>query len=159
MSRRDGNHGMGRRNSCGRSGDRACWRQAWRFCCGCQKGIPTKVIHGTVTYDGQKVPEGTVRFMPIDGTLGPASTSTIVNGEYRVEGRGGVPLGKHRIEVDARKKTGRKIMGTDGRDTREVDETVRLGPDACSDQRSPLRCEVTAKSDGRIDIEIPKTSN
>lgn len=128
----------------------------WWTLCGCgQRGIPMRVIEGTVTCNGQKVPEGTVRFMPIDGTPGPASVATIVDGQYRIEARGGVPLGKHRLEVDARQKTGRKVMGSNGREPTLIDETVRLGPDACAGERSPLRGEVTAQSDGRINIEIP----
>ncbi len=37
----------------------------------------------------------------------------------------------------------------------EIDETVRLGPPLYATDRSPLVYEVTARSSGRIDINIP----
>ena len=123
--------------------------------CGDSK-LATKVLHGTVTLDGQKVETGWLRFVPIDGTPGPASTARIVDGEYRIEARGGVPVGKHRVEVDARKRTGRKVRGDTGTETGMVDETVRLGPEEYAGVQSPLTVELTADSNGRIDIEIPR---
>ena len=98
---------------------------------------------------------GTISFVPIDGTPGPASVGRIVDGQYRIDTRGGVPCGKHRVEVDARKKTGRKVQEDDGYDFRTVDETVRVGPPRYAGNQSPLVREVTADSDGRIDVEIP----
>ena len=69
--------------------------------CGGQNGVSTEVIHGTVTVGGQTPETGRLRFVPIEGTPGPASTGRIVDGQYRIEARGGVPVGKHRVEVTA----------------------------------------------------------
>ena len=128
--------------------------------CGGQKGIPTKVIHGSVTVGDQTPETGRLRFVPIEGTPGPASTGRIVDGQYRIEARGGVPVGKHRVEVHALKKTGRKVLGPgmEGGMT-EVDETVNLAPEQYAGVKSPLKVEVPADSDGRIDIKIPGRLN
>ena len=117
--------------------------------------LASKVIFGTVTCRGEKVEQGHGRFVPIDGTPGPASTAAIVDGEYRIEARGGVPIGKHRVEIVASKKTGRKVMGWNGNEQAMIDETVRLGPQEYEGEGSPLTLEVTAESDGHFDIEIP----
>ena len=123
---------------------------------GCGKESSTKVVYGTVTYAGERVETGQLRFVPIDGTPGPASLAKIVNGEFRIEARGGVPIGRHRVEVEAFKRTGRKVVGRRGLEESMVDETVRLGAQKYAGNQSPLTVEVTADADGRIDIEIPR---
>jgi hypothetical protein len=67
--------------------------------CGC--GGPSDVVQvfGTVTYGGQPLESGQIRFRPIEGTKGPTSGADIANGQYRVTNRGGVPFGKHRVEI------------------------------------------------------------
>ena len=117
------------------------------------------MIHGSVTINGQTPETGNLRFVPIDGTHGPASTGQIVDGQYRIEARGGVPVGKHRVEVNALIKTGRKVTGPGpGGEPTQVDETVNLAPDEYAGEKSLLTVEVVAGSDGRIDIEIPRPS-
>ena len=124
--------------------------------CGGQKGLPTQVVHGTVTISGETPDSGRVRFVPIEGTKGPASMGQIVDGQYRIDARGGVPVGKHRVEVTALKKTGRKVAGSGpSGEPMQVDETVSLSPTEYAGTGSPLVFEVVAGSDGRIDIEIP----
>jgi hypothetical protein len=77
--------------------------------------MQVKVVYGTVTVDDQPVDLGQVIFVPIEDTKGPTSYSPIDAGSYRVEGpRGGVPLGTHRVEVVAKRKTGRKVPGRGG---------------------------------------------
>ena len=127
--------------------------------CGGQNGVSTKVIHGTVTVGGQTPETGRLRFVPIEGTPGPASTVKIVDGQYRIEARGGVPVGKHRVEVTALEKTGRQVTGSGpGGEPMQVDETIDLAPEQYVGAESPLTVEVIAGSDGRINIEIPPRS-
>jgi len=124
---------------------------------GCGKGgLPSKVVFGTVTVGGQKVESGQVRFVPIEGTPGSANAAAIVDGQYRIEGRGGVVVGKHRVEVTAMKKTGRKVQQHNGFEMAMVDETVRVSPPQYAGEQSPIVKDVTADSDGQFDIEIPK---
>jgi len=129
---------------------------AMALAAGCgQGGLESKVVHGTVTVGGEKVDAGEIRFVPVDGTPGPTSVGSIVDGRYKIDARGGVPLGKHRVEVEARKKTGRQVEQYDGFETSLVDETVRVGPEEYAGDESPLVKKVTAASDGQIDIDIP----
>jgi hypothetical protein len=124
---------------------------------GCGKGgLPSKVVFGTVTVAGQKVEGGQVRFVPVEGTPGSANAAQIVDGQYRIEGRGGVAVGKHRVEVTAMKKTGRKVQRHNGFEMAMVDEEVRVSPPRYAGEQSPLLKEVTPDFDGQIDIDIPK---
>ena len=124
--------------------------------CDGERGLPTKVLHGDVSYDGQKVPTGMVLFVPVEGTPGPTSVGRIVDGQYRIDARGGVPTGKHRVQVEARMKTGRQVLGYNGRETIMVDEEVRMGPELYADEQSPLTADIRADSDGTFDIVIPR---
>jgi hypothetical protein len=76
------------------------------LCCGalagCQKqSIERAVVHGKISFAGEPMPSGTIRFVPTEGTKTPPGAAQIIDGKYRVEARGGVPVGTHRIEIEA----------------------------------------------------------
>lgn len=72
------------------------------FAIGCADDRLEKVVlHGTVTYQGKPLPHGQIRFLPMEGTHGPVSGGVISDGHYVADGRGGVPLGQHRVEIRA----------------------------------------------------------
>jgi hypothetical protein len=120
------------------------------------KGLPMRVVHGKVTCGGQTVDDGEVRFVPIEGTSGPVSVGTIVSGEYRIEARGGVPVGKHRVEVRAMRKTAAaRAVAERTTGERMMVAIETFGPPIYDSPQSPLVKEVTSDGDGRIDVEIP----
>jgi hypothetical protein len=123
---------------------------------GCGRGLAAKVMYGSVTCGGENVPGGRISFVPVDGQTPWECATPIVDGKYRIDARGGVPLGKYCVQVDARKKTGRKVQGFNGFEMGTIDEEVRLGPETYSNQHSPLVVEVSADSDGQFDIAIPR---
>jgi hypothetical protein len=114
------------------------------------------MICGSVTCGGEKVTVGRVSFVPIDGSGGRICVAPIADGQYRTEPLGGVRLGKYRVEIDARRKTGRKIQGSNGVEQTMIDEEVRMGPAAYAGDKSPLTTEIRADSDGRFDIAMPR---
>jgi hypothetical protein len=117
------------------------------------RDLPRKSIYGSVSCSGQKASTGALRFTPMEADSPLPSTSAIIaDGQYRVEQFGGVPLGKYRVQVNARAATGRKVKNPMDH---MVDETVSIGSQQYSGFQSPLIVEVTADSDGRVDIEIP----
>jgi len=67
--------------------------------CGGHQGPEIAVVSGKVTYAGQPVAEGMLRFEPMEGTEGPACAAVIKAGRYEVKARGGVPVGKHRVRI------------------------------------------------------------
>lgn len=69
--------------------------------CGKTTGLDKVVVHGTVTLDGQPISNGEIRFIPAPGTAGPISGGPIKDGAYVAQGKGGVPLGEHLVEIKA----------------------------------------------------------
>jgi len=69
--------------------------------CGRERGPERVVVTGTVTYNGKPVSGGTIRFVPVSTSPVPVAGAPIVNGTYRVDGKGGVPVGTHKIQIEA----------------------------------------------------------
>ena len=76
-------------------------------------------VEGTVTYDGQPIPLGSITFLPL-GEGGIKSGDRIVNGVYKVEPRFGPMPGPHRVEIRWNKPTGKKYKNEFGE---ELDRT------------------------------------
>ncbi|WP_437223645.1 hypothetical protein SH661x_003298 [Planctomicrobium sp. SH661] len=58
-----------------------------------------RAVSGTVTYDGTAVAYGTIRFIP--EPTGPVATAVITEGKYLCNGKGGIPVGKVRVEIES----------------------------------------------------------
>lgn len=59
--------------------------------CGCGQQGPARFdVSGTVTYDGQPLPQGTIRFEPdgSKGNHGPVGYAAITDGTYTTKGQG-----------------------------------------------------------------------
>ncbi|MBN1395035.1 MAG: hypothetical protein JW959_08425 [Pirellulales bacterium] len=123
------------------------------FGCNQGSGLDRKILEGDVTCGGEKVSSGTVRFVPIEGTEGPMTVTLIIDGHYRTLNRGGVPLGKHRVEIQAQRATGEKVESPDGK---MIDRTVPVGAKEYGGAKSPLTIEVTADGKTRFDFDVPE---
>lgn len=68
---------------------------------GCRDGNGAQrvVLTGAVTHKGEPVADGTVLFVPCDGTNGPSMAVRIANGQYRADGQGGLPVGSYRVKI------------------------------------------------------------
>ena len=73
--------------------------------CGCGGGYDTGVVEGRVTYRGEPLEKGQIRFIPHESSATWVSGAYIVDGEYRVDTKGGVPVGKHNVEIMAQRPT------------------------------------------------------
>lgn len=63
-------------------------------------------VFGAVTVDGQPVQAGEIRFVPAEGTDAPTAGATITSGEYRVDHKGGVPVGTFQVRISAYRAPG-----------------------------------------------------
>jgi hypothetical protein len=70
---------------------------------GCGQGpqIPRAVVSGRVSYQGRPVADGIIVFVPTKDTKGPSTSAVISGGVYKAVIHGGVPVGTHRVEIDA----------------------------------------------------------
>ena len=73
-------------------------------CGGDKPEIERVEVSGQVTYQGEPVENGRIRFAPTGETNGPVSGGAIHDGEYAVTAKGGVPIGVHRVEITAFEK-------------------------------------------------------
>jgi hypothetical protein len=67
--------------------------------CGKTDGPERISISGSVTYAGQPVAEGEIRFVPAKDTVGPVTLASIADGKYQATSKGGVPVGTHTVQI------------------------------------------------------------
>jgi len=68
-----------------------------------------RVVQGTVIYEEAPITDGLIRFTPLGEKGGPASSAYIENGTFIIDHKGGVPLGKHRVQVEAYRPVDKKL--------------------------------------------------
>ena len=122
---------------------------AFAIVCGCGSGEVLYDIAGSVTFDGQPIPEGSIVFEPdaSQGNMGPAGRAKIVDGRFDTRdepGRGTIG-GPHLVT----------IMGMDGKmggDPERPGAEVRL-PNPLF---RPYQVTVELpKENGTMDFEVP----
>jgi len=67
--------------------------------CGSDSKFEKVIVRGRVALEGQPIQNGEIRFYPIGGTPGSVSGGPIRDGQYIAKGRGGVSVGKSRVEI------------------------------------------------------------
>ena len=96
--------------------------------CGAPSGPGRVNVYGTITMDGQPVPDGTISFIPARETVGPTAGATITKGYYEIN-QNGPTVGKYRIEIKAVRKTGKQIpAGTPAPPGTMIDEIEHYIP-------------------------------
>ena len=89
---------------------------------GCSKSSTHGTVRGTVTFDDAPLPEGTVRFVPVDGGSQTAS-AMVSEGAFTAT----VPVGRMRVEFSAPKVVGQQKMYNTP-DSPKVDVVAELLP-------------------------------
>ncbi len=78
----------------------------------------TSWVSGSVVFDGQEVPSGTLRFLPGEGNPGKSAGAEIVNGHYEIAPemakKRNLVAGGHRVVVTANRKTGETYPNPEG---------------------------------------------
>jgi hypothetical protein len=82
----------------------AYWHTLWLLAvlagCGRPSDEPVRaVVAGSVAYQQKPVAQGQIRFIPTKGSKGPLTVAEIVDGQYRVAAKGGVPVATQRVEI------------------------------------------------------------
>ncbi len=107
---------------------------------GCADSGPDRAeVFGTVLLDGQPVKEGSINFIPIEGTKGPGAGGVISDGHYLISRANGVTVGKNRVELRAFKMTGRKVQDPTGRPGVLTAERVSAFPPEYNDKSTLVR--------------------
>jgi hypothetical protein len=96
---------------------------------GCQNGPRRAAVSGTVLVDKVPLHEGTISFVPTDGTDGPETGGAVKDGKYSIPAGQGAVVGKNKVIIRGFRKTGKQIPDIMDK-TKFVDERVKaLGPE------------------------------
>jgi hypothetical protein len=68
--------------------------------CGRGSAFERLPVGGTVSLAGGEKLNGTITFLPVDGTQGPAAIASLVNGEYQFNRHNGPAAGPQRVIVN-----------------------------------------------------------
>jgi hypothetical protein len=109
-------------------------------------------ISGTVRLDGQLIEEGSINFIPIEGTTGPGAGAVIAKGRYHIPQSKGATVGKNRVELRAFKMTGRKVIDPTGRPGAVTQERVPAFPPEYNDNSKLV--EEIHKGSNTLDFDI-----
>jgi hypothetical protein len=109
-------------------------------------------ISGAVKLDGKPLEQGSILFAPMEGTHGTATGGTIENGRYKFSGEEGPAIGWNRVEIQAMRKTGKKIPKPFAPPGQTVDELVEAVSPRFNSESS-LKVEVK-RGENTADFEV-----
>jgi hypothetical protein len=73
--------------------------------CGSGDDLPREPISGTVTFEGQPIPSGSIQFVPRQTKEGIASGAVIADGRFRVDREDGPVPGSYQVMIFASDQT------------------------------------------------------
>lgn len=92
---------------------------------GCRKAGPVRgSIHGEVKLDGQSLQQGSILFVPIEGTQGVVTGEQIVDGRYHLRRAYGPAVGWNRVEIRAVRKSDKMVPAPFASPEQMIEETV-----------------------------------
>jgi hypothetical protein len=116
-------------------------------------------VQGKVTFNGAPLKEGQISFVPLDPSLGPTAGATVTDGEYRINASRGPVAGEYQVQINAFRKTGKKIwdgMGDEKAPANQknyVEEVMAIIP-ARYNAASELRATIKAGEVNVYDFEL-----
>jgi hypothetical protein len=116
-------------------------------------GSPLAEVSGTVKLDGQPVPEGSIQFIPVEGTTGPSAGAAIKDGRYHIPRDKGAAVGKNRVELRAFKVSGRKVQDPTAPPGALTEERVQAFPRAYNDASTVVRDVQAGSNTFNFDVE------
>ncbi len=120
------------------------------------EGPQRTAVSGTVTFDGQPIPSGTVSFIPQSADQARA-TGYIANGTYEIKEGQGPNLGSYRVEFSWKEQVG----GEDGEseDGESEDEESEDGSDEGAEYVEKLPAKYTTESEITVEFKAGETEH
>ena len=106
-------------------------------------------VYGTVTFDSVPIEEGSITFIPADGTRGPTSGGEIKVGRYDISQTKGPMIGTSRVEIRGSRNTGKQIQSPLGG---MIDERIDIVPPIYHEQ-STLKRQIQP-GDNQLDFDL-----
>jgi hypothetical protein len=114
-------------------------------------GLPREPISGEVQLDGRPLETGLITFTPVGG-VEPVVSGVVVDGRFALDRADGPTPGPHRVDVWAKKPTGRKLRNPD--EPGEFVEETREAIPARYNLDSQLKAEVKEGGSNHFDFEL-----
>jgi hypothetical protein len=114
-------------------------------------GLPREPISGKVQLDGRPLETGRITFTPVGG-VEPVVSGVVVDGRFALERADGPTPGPHRVDVWAKKPTGKKLRNPD--QPGEFVDEMREAIPARYNLDSQLKAEVKEGGSNHFDFEL-----
>jgi hypothetical protein len=122
--------------------------------CGNRAGANRASISGEVTLDGQPLKEGSIRFEPMQGIKGTVTGADIKDGRYQIAAEKGPAVGMNIVQVNATRKSGRKVPKPFAPPTEKVDEMVSaVAPQYNSDSKLQYEVKPGENKDANFQVK------
>jgi hypothetical protein len=108
-------------------------------------------IHGSLTYDGKPIQDGTINFVPVNGN-GPTAAAVVTDGKYSVR----VAPGEKRVRIEAFRVIGQSGPRPNDPTSRMVDVKEQILPERYNAQTELVR-EITFDV-GTCDFDLVKSA-
>lgn len=119
--------------------------------CGGTSGTPAPervVVTGAVKFKGDSVKTGQISFLP---QKGPVAMGPISEGTYRIDSKGGVPVGSCKVEILGYEETGKEIIvGAGGKKEKETKQIIP----AKYNTKSTLMVKIEAGNENTHDFDL-----
>ncbi len=92
-------------------------------CGGAADGVRRGAVEGTVSLDGEPLPDGVIRFTPTGDTTGPMVEARIQGGRFSLTAAAGPCVGTQQVEILSFRKTGKKVVN-EGVESEEIVQVV-----------------------------------
>ncbi|WP_145178801.1 hypothetical protein [Gimesia aquarii] len=106
------------------------------------------ITSGIVSFSGNPITQGQISFIPKQG---PTAMGPIKDGNYRIDSKGGVPVGKCQVKILAYEETGKEY--TVGAGGKKAKETKQIIPNKYN-KRSTLHAEINAGKENKHDFDL-----
>lgn len=125
---------------------------------GCSDPGPERAsISGSITLDGKPVEQGSITFVPTEGTSGPTAGDVISGGQYEIPRALGPLVGKNKVELRSWRLTGRQIPNPMSPGS-TMEERVEAFPAQFNNETTLVR-EITAGHNSLdFDLKSDRTS-
>jgi hypothetical protein len=128
--------------------------------CGGGDGLERVALSGSVTLNGEPVPNGVVRFAPAAGTEGPMASAMITDGRYQVPRDVGPVAGNYEARIHAYQDPNSATKTSAAQPAIASD---KLGPKISSDDPgeddSPAAPQAPNESKRTFNVTIPELSS
>lgn len=106
------------------------------------------VTSGVVSFSGNPITQGQISFIPKQG---PTAMGPIKDGTYRIDSKGGVPIGKCQVKILAYEETGKEYtIGAGGKTAKETKQIIPTK----YNKRSTLHAEIDSGKENKYDFDL-----